>query len=69
MKYIPQPGNGYHEFFELYNESNSPENLDNYTLVAYYEEPGGKSGFYILDLPNYTIPAHGYYVWCICIAI
>jgi len=58
----PQPGNGYHEFFELYNESNSPESLDNYTLVAYYEEPIGKSGFYILDLPNYTIPAHGYYV-------
>src|SRR5215204_710190 len=58
----PQPGNGYHEFFELYNESNSPENLDNYTLIAYYEEPVGKSGFYVLDLPNYTMAAHGYYV-------
>lgn len=58
----PQPGNGYNEFFELYNENNSPENLDNYTLVAYYEEPIGKSGFYILDLPNYTMAAHGYYV-------
>ena len=58
----PQPGNGYNEFFELYNENNSPENLDNYTLVAYYEEPVGKSGFYILDLPNYTMAAHGYYV-------
>lgn len=58
----PQPGNGYHEFFELYNENNSPENLDNYTLVAYYEEPVDKSGFYVIDLPNYTIPAHGYYV-------
>ena len=57
----PQPGNGYHEFFELYNESNSPECIDNYTLVAYYEEPVGKSGFYILDLPNDTIAAHGYY--------
>ena len=58
----PQPGNGYHEFFELYNENNSPECVDNYTLVAYYEEPVGKSGFYILDLPNDTIAAHGYYV-------
>ena len=58
----PQPGNGYSEFFELYNENNSPENIDNYTLIAYYEEPVGKSGFYVLDLPNYTIPAHGYYV-------
>jgi len=58
----PQPGNSYSEFFELYNESNSPECLDNYTLVAYYEEPVGKSGFYVLDLPNDTIAAHGYYV-------
>lgn len=57
----PQPGNGYHEFFELYNENNSTENLDNYTLVAYYEE-GTKTGFYILDLPNQSMAAHGYYV-------
>jgi hypothetical protein len=57
----PQPGNGYHEFFELYNEANATESLDNYTLVAYYEE-GTKTGFYILDLPNVTISAHGYYV-------
>lgn len=56
----PQPGSGYHEFFELYNESNTAENLDNYTIVFYYEE-GTTSGFYILDLPNYTLPAHGYY--------
>jgi hypothetical protein len=57
----PQPGNGYHEFFELYNENNSTENLDNYTLVAYYEE-GIKTGFYVLDFPNQLMPAHGYYV-------
>ncbi len=56
----PQPGNGYHEFFELYNESNSVENLDNYTIVTYYEE-GVNSGFYILDLPNANMAAHGYY--------
>jgi len=57
----PQPGNGYHEFFELYNENNSPENLDNYTLVAYYEESGGKTGFYVLDLPDFLMTAHGFY--------
>ncbi|HKC34662.1 MAG TPA: T9SS type A sorting domain-containing protein [Chitinophagaceae bacterium] len=58
----PQPGNGYHEFFELYNENNSIENLDNYTLVTYYEESGGKIGFYVLDLPNANMNPHGYYV-------
>jgi hypothetical protein len=57
----PQPGNGNSEFFELYNESNSLEYLDNYTLVLYYEEPGGKSGFYVLDFPNDSVAAHGYY--------
>ena len=58
----PQPGNGNQEFFELYNENNSLEYLDNYTIVAYYEEAGGKTGFYILDLPNDSVAAHGYYV-------
>jgi len=57
----PQPGSGYHEFFELYNESNTTENLDNYTVVTYYEE-GTTSGFYVLDLPAVSIAAHGYYV-------
>jgi hypothetical protein len=57
----PQPGNGYHEFFELYNENNSTENLDNYTVVAYYEE-GTTIGFYVLDLPTISVAAHGYYV-------
>ena len=57
----PQPGSGYHEFFELYNESNTAENLDNYTVVTYYEE-GTKSGFYVLDLPAVSVAAHGYYV-------
>ncbi|HKC34661.1 MAG TPA: T9SS type A sorting domain-containing protein [Chitinophagaceae bacterium] len=60
----PQPGNGYDEFFELYNPGTTPgsENLDNYTVVTYYEESGGKSGFYVLDLPNQTLNAQGYYV-------
>jgi len=57
----PQPGNGYHEFFELYNENNFTENLDNYTVVAYFEE-GSTTGFYVLDLPTASVAAHGYYV-------
>ncbi len=60
-EFYPQPGNGNSEFFELYNENNSLEYLDNYTLVLYYEEPGGKSGFYVLDFPNDSVAAHGYY--------
>jgi hypothetical protein len=60
-EFYPQPGNGNSEFFELYNENNSLEYLDNYTLVLYYEEPGGKSGFYVLDFPNDSVVAHGYY--------
>ena len=60
-EFYPQPGNGNSEFFELYNENNSLEYMDNYTLVLYYEEPGGKSGFYILDFPNDSVAAHGYY--------
>ena len=60
----PDPGATFQEFFELYNTSTNPvpESLDNYTLVAYYEEAGGKSGFYVLDLPNQTVNAKGYYV-------
>ena len=63
-EFYPEPGATFQEFFELYNTSTNPvpENLDNYTLVAYYEEAGGKSGFYVLDLPNQTVNAKGYYV-------
>ena len=60
----PQPGSGYQEFFELYNPGTTPgsENLDNYTVVTYYEEAGGKTGFYILDLPAYALNSQGYYL-------
>lgn len=60
----PEPGATYQEYFELYNTSTNPvpENLDNYTIVAYYEESGGKSGFYILDMPSQTVNAKGFYV-------
>ena len=57
------PGNGKNEFFEFYNTSSDPvpQNMDNYTLVAYYEE-SGKTGFYVLDLPNQTVASKGFYV-------
>jgi len=60
----PQPGAGYQEFFELYNPGTTPgsENLDNYTVVTYYEEAGGKTGFYILDLPAFNLNSQGYYL-------
>ncbi len=60
----PEPGNTFQEFFELYNTSTSsiPENLDNYTLVVYYEEAGNKSGFYVFDLPSVTVAAKDYFV-------
>ena len=57
------PGAGNHEFFELYNTSSNQagENLDNYTLITYYEE-SGKTGFYVLDLPAYIINPWGFFV-------
>ncbi|TMI64862.1 MAG: T9SS type A sorting domain-containing protein [Bacteroidetes bacterium] len=57
------PSNGNSEFFEFYNSSTSqvPESIDNYTIVTYYEE-SGKSGFFVMDLPNQTISARSFYV-------
>ena len=57
------PGNNKSEFFEFYNTSTSPvpENMDNYTLVTFYEE-SGNTGFYVLDMPAQTVAPKGYYV-------
>lgn len=57
------PGDGKAEFFEFYNTSTSPapESMDNYTIVTYFEE-GGKTGFYVMDLPAQTVGPKGYYV-------
>ena len=57
------PGSTNHEFFELYNTStqNVTITTDNYTLVSYFED-GRTSGFYIMDLPNISLPAKGYFV-------
>lgn len=56
------PGNGKHEFFEFYNTSSVSLNMDNFTIVTYYTEPGNKSGFYVMDLPNKTVFAKAFFV-------
>ena len=58
-----EPAAGSNEFFELYNTgtSSTPESLDNYTIVTYFETPKQK-GFFVMDLPNLTISSKGYFV-------
>jgi len=56
------PGAGNHEFFEFYNTSSTTQNMDNYTLISYYEEPGNKTGFYVMDLPSFNVVAKGLFV-------
>ena len=60
------PGGNKHEFFELYNTntSSSPESLDNYTLVTFFEFTGGNGdiGFYVMDLPNLSVAPRGFFV-------
>jgi type IX secretion system substrate protein len=58
-----EPAAGNSEFFELYNAgtSSTPESLDNYTIVTYFETPKQK-GFFVMDLPNLTIAPKGYFV-------
>lgn len=50
------------EFFELYNSSTTAVNLDCYTLVSYYKDPNDHKGFYVLDLPNITLPGKSFLV-------
>lgn len=59
-EFYTDPSNGNHEYFEYYNTSATIENMDSYTLVSYYEA-GGKTGFYVMDLPSLTVPAKGYF--------
>ena len=60
------PGGNKHEFFELYNTntSSSPEVMDNYTMVTFFEFPGsnGEVGFYVMDMPNLSLAPKGYFV-------
>lgn len=58
------PGAGKHEFFELYNNSNSslPMSLVGYSVITYFEGAGSEKGFYVLDLPDLMVSAKGYFV-------
>src|SRR5215210_7057670 len=60
-EFYGDPGNANNEFFELFNTSPYSESLDDFTIVTYFEE-GTKKGFYVMDLPNVTIGAKGYFV-------
>jgi len=57
------PGANKHEFFEFYNTSTNPtpESMDDYTIVTFYEE-SGKTGYYVMDLPTQTVPSKGFYI-------
>jgi hypothetical protein len=58
------PGSGKHEFFELYNNgvSFSSISMQGYTMVTYFDGAGTEKGFYVMDLPDLTIPPKGYLV-------
>ena len=57
------PGAGKHEFFEVYNSgtSGSPESMNNYTLVTFFDI-SGNTGFYVMDLPNLSVTPKGFFV-------
>jgi hypothetical protein len=59
----PIPSSSNHEFFELFN--NNPgitTSMDSFSLVCYFEEPGNKKGFYVLDLPALNVAPLSYFV-------
>jgi len=56
------PGAGKSEFFELYNTNPGGSlSMDNFTMVTFFNVSGTK-GFYVLDMPNMSIPARGFFV-------
>lgn len=55
------PGSGYNEFIELYNSSLRSVNMDDYTLLLWYET-ASTYGFYVLDLPRATVTRDSFYI-------
>jgi hypothetical protein len=55
-----EPGAGKSEFFELYNSATGSQNVNCFTIVTYWES-GANKGLYVLDLPNISIPAKGWF--------
>jgi hypothetical protein len=58
----PQESKGHHEYFELYNNTGAPEELNCYSLVTFFSNGDDEAGFYVLDLPEMTIPVGGTFV-------
>ena len=54
--YLAQNGNQYYDWIELYNNSNSPIKLSNYSLTTDYDD----KNMYIL--PEIELPAKSYYI-------
>lgn len=57
-----EPGSGKSEFFELYNTSGFSQNVDCFTILIYWKNSTTDRGWYVLDLPNATVPAAGFFV-------
>ncbi|HUR66375.1 MAG TPA: lamin tail domain-containing protein, partial [Chitinophagaceae bacterium] len=54
---VPDPGNNSHEYFELYNTTALPINMDCYTVVAYDFLNGGA---WVYNLPDVSITPFGF---------
>lgn len=54
------PGSGKSEFFELFNYG-APTATDNLTLLSYFDSSGIR-GFYVLDIPAFTLGTQNYFV-------
>jgi len=57
------------QYFELYNTGNAAVNLNCFTIISYYAfsttDAGvttNHSGFYVMDLPNFSLAPHAYFV-------
>jgi hypothetical protein len=50
-----------HEFMELYNSSLKEIDMDEYTIISYFEF-GGTTGFYVMDLPHYNLSRNSFFV-------
>ncbi|MES2882986.1 MAG: hypothetical protein V4676_12625, partial [Bacteroidota bacterium] len=55
------PGGSRNEFYEFFNNDNTPVSMDNYTIVTYFEE-GAKKGFFVVDVPNLIVAPRGFFV-------
>jgi hypothetical protein len=50
-----------HEFMELYNSSLKEIDMDDYTILSYFEI-GGVTGFYVMDLPHFNLARNSFFV-------